>query len=432
MNIKKISLFVLIILALSLIFIYAKSAADFTIPENISPFFALGFLIIVAHISGLIAKEAGLPMLTGNLIAGILFGPYVLNFITLSNINSLELINSLALSFIAITAGGELKIESLKKNAQSIFSITLSQSVIILLAVSTFFYFYLSKVPTEGITDTKTILAISILFGTIAVATSPSSTIAIINEFKPKGVFTDVVLGVTMLKDVVVLVIFGIVMASVKGFTLGEPFSISFLGGLFLHLIVSCGIGILYGIAIILFFKYVAKEISIFIVLAAFLSHDLAKIVGIEHMLMCMVAGFVVQNFSKQGHVMIEAIEGSYLPIYVIFFSIAGAGLDFSYFKTSLAVIILFIVVRTFFVYISTLFGATISKSSDTIKKYSWTSFITNAGLTLSMIIIINQTFPKWGGFVKAVVISIIAVNQIAGPILFKYGLLKSGETGQS
>jgi Kef-type K+ transport system membrane component KefB len=429
MNVKKILTLSLFIVALSLIFIYAKSAADFTVPSSISPFFSLGFLIIVAHLAGLIAKETGLPMLTGNLLAGVLFGPYVLDFITVSDISALELINSLALSFIAITAGGELKIASLKKNAFPILSITVTHTIVILAGMTGFFYFLFSYFPITEVNGGKMILVISILFGTIAVAKSPASTIAIINEYKAKGSFTDVVLGVTMLKDIVVLLLFAVVMAFVSGYMKNQPVSPSFLWSLLGHIFISVVAGIVFGVLIILFFKYITKEISIFIVLAAFVSHDIASVAGLEHMLLCMVAGFVVQNFSKQGHIMIEAIEGSYLPIYVIFFSIAGAGLDFSYFKTSILVISSFVLMRIFFVYLATYIGASVSKAPDSVKKYAWTGFLTNAGLTLSMIIIINDTFPKWGGFVKAVVISIIAVNQIAGPVLFKYGLLKSGET---
>lgn len=429
MNFKKIGLFILIIISLSFIFLYGKSAADFTIPENISPFFALGFLVIVAHLSGLIAKEVGLPMLTGNLLAGIIFGPYVLNFLTFSDIGSLELINSLALSFIAITAGGELKMASLKKNAFPILSITLIQTVLILFGICIFFYLFFMKFPIDGISDSKIIFAICLLFGTIAVAKSPASTIAIINEYKSKGTFTDVVLGVTMLKDVVVLLLFAVVMAFVNSYVKSQPLSISFIWTLLGHIFISAIAGIVFGILMILFFKYITKEISIFIVLAAFLSHDVASVAGLEHMLMCMVAGFVVQNYSKQGHIMINAIEGSYLPIYVIFFTIAGAGLDFSYFKTSLLVIISFVVIRILLIYFSTYFGAILSKAPNSVKHFAWTGFLTNAGLTLSMIIIIDKTFPSFGGYVKAIVISIIAVNQIIGPIFFKYGLIKSGET---
>lgn len=429
MNLKKILLYVFIIFLLSLIFIFAKSTADFTIPKTISPFFALGFLIIAAHLAGLISKEAGLPMITGNIIAGIIFGPYILNFLTFSNINSLELINSLALSFIAIMAGGELRIQSLKKNAFSIMSITIFHTVIILTGVGTLLYFLLSEFPIAEISGKKVILAVSLLFGTIAVAKSPASTIAIINEYKSKGSFTDIVLGVTMLKDIVVLLLFAVVMAFVNSFINNQVVSMTFIWSLLGHIAISGIAGVIFGILVILFFKYITKEISIFIVIAAFISHDLAAFAGLEHMFLCMVAGFIVQNFSKQGHIMIEAIEGSYLPIYVIFFSIAGAGLDFSYFKTSIILIVTFVTARIFFIYIATYLGAIISKAPDKVKKYAWTGFLTNAGLTLSMVIVISKTFPEWGGFVKAVVISIIAVNQIIGPIFFKYGLIKSGET---
>jgi len=141
-----------------------------------------------------------------------------------------------------------------------------------------------------------------------------------------------------------------------------------------------------------------------------------------------MIAGFVVQNFSRQGPLMIEGIERSHLPIYVIFFSIAGAGLDFSYFGSVYLLVTLFVVLRAILIFFSTALGAKLTGSTDAIRKYAWTGFLTNAGLTLSIAILVEKAFPEWGQPLKAIIISVIAINQIVGPVLFKIGLVKSGE----
>ncbi len=54
--------------------------------------------------------------------------------------------------------------------------------------------------------DTSSKIAVSILFGTIFVARSPSSAIAVINEMRANGPFTKTVMGVTVLKDVLVII----------------------------------------------------------------------------------------------------------------------------------------------------------------------------------------------------------------------------------
>jgi Kef-type K+ transport system membrane component KefB len=429
MDKKKILLAFLYIILISLIFLLVqKGRSVFPTSQTLSPYLSLGFIVIAAHLGGLIAKKSGFPSLTGNLLVGILFGPYVIGFISASDISSLELINSLALSFIAITAGGELRLSSLRKNVSAILNVTLFHVLIVFPAISGLFYLLIIKTSIIPGLDSQTTLIISLLLGTIALAKSPASTIAIINEYRSKGVFTDIILGVTMLKDIVVLIIFALVMAIAGGMISSQPLSLFFLLKLIAHILLSGAAGILYGFLMILFYKYVAREIGIFIILASFLAHDLASLIGLEHMFMCMVAGFVVQNFSKQGHLMIDSIENTHLPIYVIFFAIAGAGLSFEYFTRSFMAVLIFVIARMFLMYIATHVGAATAGAAASVRSYAWTGFLTNAGLTLSMVIIIEKTFPGWGSMLKAIVISVIAINQVVGPVLFKYGLMKSGE----
>ncbi len=421
----------LILLNIAILCILFAAIRPFQSHENyhlISPYLALGFLVIAAHLGGLLAQAFALPALTGNLLAGILLGPSVLNLISLSDISSLELINSLALSFIAITAGGELKLKNLRKHATSIFAITISHFIIVFSTSIALFYYIFTHTALLSITDPTIILSFCIFLGIVAMAKSPAATIAVLNEFRAKGPFTDLVLGVTMLVDVIILVMFAIAMAYVQSIITHTPISLIFLLELIGHLLLSVGAGLMFGYLMILFYKYIGRELTLFIVIASFISHDMAQFAGIEHMLMCMVAGFIVQNFSRQGHRMIEGIENSYLPIYVVFFSLAGASLNFSHLKAFYPAVILFVVVRLILVLIATYLGAYLSKAPPTILKYSWTGFLTNAGLTLSIVIIIENTFPDWGSILMAFVISVIAINQIVGPVLFKLGLDKSGE----
>lgn len=428
-KIIKIVKVIAVLIVFSFSFYYFKEAKDlFSLSDIVSPYFSLGFLIISALLLGMVANELGLPSLTGYLVAGMVFGPQVFNFISNNDIKTLELINSIALSFIAISAGGELKIESLKKNFRPIAYITFSQSIFIFLGMALIFYpLVKSGLIVKGL-SLSSMIFFSLFLGVFGVAKSPASMIAIINEYKAKGTFTDIALGITMIKDVIVLLMFSVIFAFAKNSLTGVELSAGFFLSIFSHILISGIAGVVFGFLMIVFFKYVAKEIGIFVVLASFLSYKFASIAGLENMFMCMVAGFVVQNFSKQGSVLIDAIEGSHLPVYVIFFSIAGAGLNFSSLKSYWIAVLLFVVLKLALVYGSTYLGAAISKTVDSVKKYAWTAFITNAGLTLSMVILIEQEFKGLGSILKEIVISIIAVNLIIGPILFKIGLQKSGE----
>jgi hypothetical protein len=86
-------------------------------------FLIMGFLVTVlmSHLMAVAAAWVGLPMVTGYLAAGVLAGPYVAGLIPQSEIRSLRFVDELCLGFIALTAGGKLKMETLRLNGASIF-----------------------------------------------------------------------------------------------------------------------------------------------------------------------------------------------------------------------------------------------------------------------------------------------------------------------
>jgi Kef-type K+ transport system membrane component KefB len=66
---------------------------------------------------------------------------------------------------------------------------------------------------------------IAMLVGAIMTARSPASAIAIVKELRAKGPFTRCFLGVTVVSDVVVLVLFAISVAFARGQCTGNGFS---------------------------------------------------------------------------------------------------------------------------------------------------------------------------------------------------------------
>ena len=82
--------------------------------------FSLGFLMLSAHVLARILKEARLPLISGYIFAGLLAGPYLTGFLSTEMVMRFRLIDDLALSFIALNAGGELRLAGLKKQGKSI------------------------------------------------------------------------------------------------------------------------------------------------------------------------------------------------------------------------------------------------------------------------------------------------------------------------
>ncbi len=84
----------------------------------------IGFILLIANVTGSLAASAGLPRLTGYLIVGILAGPSISGIISVESVDELALIDSFALTLIALMAGGELKLSQLKPQARTILYTT--------------------------------------------------------------------------------------------------------------------------------------------------------------------------------------------------------------------------------------------------------------------------------------------------------------------
>ena len=64
-----------------------------------------GYLLLTAFLSGRIFAAARLPKLTGYIAAGVVVGPSVLGFLDATVVDNLQIVNGVAVSLIALTAG---------------------------------------------------------------------------------------------------------------------------------------------------------------------------------------------------------------------------------------------------------------------------------------------------------------------------------------
>ena len=195
---------------------------------------ALGFILIFAFLIGKKSSSLRLPQITGYILAGILCGPYILRFLSPSDVADLQLVDGLALSLIALTAGGEMHLDRLRGRLRSISSVVLFQTLTI---IAGFIVFGMLVLPLFGVLpqgSVPQILAFSLLLGTLATATSPSTTIAVITETQSEGRNTDLVLSTAVVKDFVVIGFFAVALSVSHVMVMsGEGPGVGFLWRLF-------------------------------------------------------------------------------------------------------------------------------------------------------------------------------------------------------
>jgi hypothetical protein len=309
---------------------------------------------------------------------------------------------------------------------------TTFQIVMIMAGVTTVVWLAHGLFPFLAGRTGRSVLAVALIFGLVSVANSPSTIIAVMTELRARGPLSDTVLSVSVVKDVIILLMTAVVIP--VGVVLVDPergFDFQQLRDFSLAIIVSLALGAAVGGSIGLYLARVNRGPILFVLAAAFGIVELTQTLGFEpefYIIMSMSAGFVVQNFSVQGPRLLEALEANSLPLYALFFAVAGADLDLGVIPVVWQAGLIIIVFRALLIHSSTRLAALSAGDPPVIHQYAWMGFLAQAGVTLGLAGIVRERFPGWGEPVAAIIIAMVALNQLVGPPAFRFALVRAGE----
>ncbi len=126
---------------------------------------ATGFLLVAGMLTSEILEIVGLPHLTGYLLAGAVAGPHVLHFFDHQTVKQLELVNTLALSLIALAGGLELRVSDVRKVARSVAVSTLVQTSFLFLTQAVLFAAVARFIPFAQGLSIHMLAGVSLLWG---------------------------------------------------------------------------------------------------------------------------------------------------------------------------------------------------------------------------------------------------------------------------
>ncbi len=176
------------------------------------PLFSLGFLIIAGHVCGGIAAFVRLPRLTGYLLAGLAAGPQGAGFLDAHDVKALTLVNTLALALIALQAGAEITLPVLRRTWMSVGASALAQIAIVIPGMALVFWALSPVVPFTADLAPGALLAVALLWGTLAFTRSPTVTLAVLGETRARGPLADWSIGIVVVLDVLILPLFATVL----------------------------------------------------------------------------------------------------------------------------------------------------------------------------------------------------------------------------
>ncbi|MCA9957995.1 MAG: cation:proton antiporter, partial [Anaerolineales bacterium] len=140
---------------------------------------SFGVLAVAAGQIGRFFARFKLPLISGFLFAGILVGPFVLGLISQASLKELLFVDEVSLAFIAFAAGSEIYLEELRSRLRSIAWVTVGNAIAIPVCGGVALFLLSGMIPFMREMPVNGRIAASLLAGTILLARSPSSVIAI-------------------------------------------------------------------------------------------------------------------------------------------------------------------------------------------------------------------------------------------------------------
>ena len=427
--------------------------------------------ISIALIAGLISnrliKLINLPNVTGYLIVGILLGPYFFSLFNenLTGVISKEMVESfgiivdIALGFIAFSIGSEFKLSSIKKLGKGIITITLIQAFAALLFVD--IALSVLSLCTGSFNEN---LPLILTLGAVATATAPAATLMVIKQYKAKGPVTDTLLPVVAMDDAVGLILFSISFSIAQVFAKqqagiggAEINVISILLMPILEIVLSLVIGSIIGIILsfaMRFFKSRANRL-ICMIAATFLAVALCELCGtwfgfeLSSLLTCMMVGAIFCNTRKDAIQIFDGIERWTPAIFMMFFILSGAELNFKLITLPvIGICAVYLIARSLGKYFGARYGCKLSHTNENVKKFLGLTLLPQAGVAIGMARSSSNVFNSLAdaallenplftggaylqniaGTITAVVLCATLVYELVGPLITKVALTKANE----
>jgi Kef-type K+ transport system membrane component KefB len=392
---------------------------------------AAGFILLTALIAGNLFKMAGLPQLTGYLAMGVIVGPQVLGLVTEQMLTQLRIFNGVAIALIALTAGTEMDFRTMRPLMRGVAWITgvAILGTIGLLAAG----IYLAKdlLPfVSGLTDVE-MVAIAVVLAVTMSAQSPAVAVALRNEMQADGPVTKTVLGVVVVSDLVIIVLFALSSTVARALLNGASASGSALGMVAWEIFGSAAVGAIIGALIAIYLKAVPTSGGLFIVLAGFLVAEVGQRIHLDPLLIALAAGMLIRNFTKFGDRVHAGIETTSLPVYIGFFAVAGAAIHLHALALVWVPATLFVILRGAGFLTGSRIAAYFAESPEPVRRFAGYGLLPQAGLALALALLFARTFPQFGAQASALVFGIVGLNEMIAPILYRWAIVRSGESGR-
>ncbi len=391
----------------------------------------LGLAVIAGLSAGRIVNKLKIPIVAGYVLIGVLLGSSILGVFNQQILDDVNLVSSLALSFIAFVIGEELEFKTLKKLGKSIILISLFEALAAFVLVTVAMQMMLHK------------LYLSLLLGAVASATAPAATLMVLRESRAKGPLSTSLMAVVAIDDALALVLYSFAASIAKVLLLPSSDGIHWSAILLnptIEIIGSLVLGLATGFVLSFFAKKAKNQSDLLMLIVGLLllNTGLAKTLHLSELLANMALGVTLcNNAPGLSRRIFNLTAGITPPLYCMFFVLAGARLQLNLIGSIGLLGLVYTLVRIIGKVGGASLGGLLSRAPKQVRKYLGFGLLSQIGVAVGLAIMISHEFPaslygSEGAKMSAWIINILLfttiITEIVGPLMTKYAVTKAGE----
>jgi Kef-type K+ transport system membrane component KefB len=383
---------------------------------------SVGLILLCALLAGHTAQLLRVPEVTGYLLVGVAIGPSAFDLISHQNLKTLGFLSEVALGLILFSIGSNFEAARFRSVGRGVVRVAVYETAAAFLLV------------LLGLLLLAKPLAVALLLAVIAMETAPATTLMVLHEYDAKGPLTDRLLALIAMNNMIVLLAFGAVSAALS-LTMGSGDGALVAGyralhGLLWTTVGSVALGIVLGLLVDAWAAR-ARESGEAMMLAmgvVLVTVGASRWLGLSPLFATLALGATVANTSHHGGGLLRALGQADPPLYAAFFVLAGAELQLGSLGAIGAAGLAYVLLRV----MGKLAGARLALRDpavpENVRRYLGLCLVSSSSLAVGLTIQVRSSFPEAAAPVTAVVLAAVLVFEMAGPLLTRFALLRSGE----
>ena len=396
----------------------------------------IGLCVLCGGLGAWVFQKLHVPQVVGYIVIGVLIGESGLRVVQAADILALRPFNLFALGLIGFLVGGELHGSIFKKYGKQFTAILLGEGL---------GAFFLVGIPSTLIVylicqSFPVALAAGVVFGAIASATDPASTIDVLWEYRTAGVLTTAVIAIVALDDALAMTLYALGTSAAQMLTSGSADLGHEIMSVCVELFGSVLLGLAAGLGLNLILRFLPqKERRLGLALGVILLTISAAVVfHMDVILATMSIGILLTNIApRRSKELFEVIRSFSAPIYILFFVLVGARLGVRNMPVWIwGLVAVYVVMRSLGKWAGSFWGGRISKAESAVCKYMGLSLFAQGGVAVGLSIMASQHLQgiqvtdgmSLGDMIIFTVTATTLVVQLIGPSCTKLAVRLAGE----